>query len=209
MSSEPGHIVDTVDLLYFLLAGQENLLLKLLGEPLTVPVAVYDPEERGLPEHALQRSELLSEMRQAVRHYEIAAHGGHKDPDLVDRVRRVDDLYDTQRLAVVSLTSEERHLSAWLQSRDGVANHGINAAMGPAEAACVAIAWHRNWTIVTDDTDALTVLGELHDSHFEYERISKLLIRAANSNMITADESNSIHEEMTRNDFWDHDRPFS
>jgi predicted nucleic acid-binding protein len=181
----------------------------LLGEPLTTPVTVYDPEERSLAEDALQRSELLSEVRRCIRHYEIAAHSGHKDPDLVDRVRRIDDLYETQRLAVVSSTSQERHLTAWLQSRDGVANHSINVALGPGEAACVAIAWHRNWTLVTDDTDALTVLGELHDSHFEYERIRKLLIRAANSNMITADEANSIHEEMTRNGFWDHEQPFS
>lgn len=208
MSSNPGHIVDTVVLLYFLLASQENLLLRLLSEPLAVPVTVYDPEERGLSEESLRRSELLSEMRQAVRHYEIAGHSGQKDPDLARRVHRVDDLYDTHRLTVVSMTSEERYLAARLQSRDAVSDHSINAPLGPGEAACVAIAWHRDWTIVTDDTDALTVLGELQNSNYEYERIRKLLIRAANSNMITPAEANAIHEVMTLNGFWDRTRPF-
>jgi hypothetical protein len=71
--SEGSHIIDTVVLMYFLLVGREALLGDLMGRPLQVPLAVYDPEDRKLQEGASPRSELLSEMRQAVRHYEAAA----------------------------------------------------------------------------------------------------------------------------------------
>lgn len=70
MSSDDKHIIDTVVLLYFLLVGEEDLLCTLLGTPLQVPLAVYDPEDRDLPPTAHRRTELLSEMRQAVGHYE-------------------------------------------------------------------------------------------------------------------------------------------
>ncbi len=73
MSSEGDHILDTSVLLYFLLVERAELLADLIGRPLQVPLAVYDPEDRALPETALRRSELPSEMRQAVRHYESRA----------------------------------------------------------------------------------------------------------------------------------------
>ena len=49
MSSDDKHIIDTVVLLYFLLVGEEELLCTLVGTPLQVPLAVYDPEDRNLP----------------------------------------------------------------------------------------------------------------------------------------------------------------
>lgn len=52
MSSDHKHIIDTVVLLYFLLVGEEELLCTLVGTPLQVPLAVYDPEDRDLPQQA-------------------------------------------------------------------------------------------------------------------------------------------------------------
>ena len=81
MSSDNQHILDTVVLLYSLLADEEELLGKLIGWPLRVPFAVYDPEERSIPLEASPRPDLLSEMQQAVGYYDSAARStGDTEP---------------------------------------------------------------------------------------------------------------------------------
>lgn len=207
MSSDNDHIIDTVVLLYFLLAEQEDLLCALLGQPLQVPYAVYDPEDRIPPTDSVSRSELLSEMRQAVRHYQrVTKTGGDTEPLL--RVRRVDLLYDDGRLVPVAMTQEEYLLAARLQSTD-TTDYGIRIPLGPGEAACVAISWKRSWTVVTDDSDAFKVLDKLHGNReYRYERIRKLLIRAANEGHVTREEANDIHARMCSQSFWDSERPF-
>ena len=184
MSSDDKHIIDTVVLLYFLLVGEEDLLCTLLGTPLQVPLAVYDPEDRDLPPAAHRRAELLSEMRQAVGHYESSARLTGDD-DSLSRVRRIDSLYDEGRLASVQMTPDERLLAAKLESADAL-QYGVQVPLGPGEAACVAISFERGWTIATDDSDALKVLKKLHRGQdFRYERIRKLLIRAAEEGHVT------------------------
>ena len=160
MSSDDKHIIDTVVLLYFLLVGEEDLLCTLLGTPLQVPLAVYDPEDRDLPPMARRRAELLSEMRQAVGHYESSARLTGDD-DSLSRVRRIDSLHDEHRLVPVPMTPEERLLAAKLESAEAL-GYGVRVPLGPGEAACVAISFERGWTIATDDSDALKVLQKLH-----------------------------------------------
>ena len=207
MSSDDKHIVDTVVLLYFLLVGEEELLCTLLGTPLQVPLAVYDPEDRDLPPTAARRAELLSEMRQAVGHYESSA-GLTGDTDSLSRVRRIDSLHDASRLVSVPMTPEERMLAVKRQSA-GALDYGIRVPLGPGEAACVAISFERGWTIATDDSDALTVLEKLHGNQpFRYERIRKLLIRAAEEGHVTREEANRHHAAMRSHGFWDSGRPF-
>lgn len=215
MLSEGSHIIDTVVLMYFLLVGREALLADLMGRPLQVPLAVYDPEDRRPPEGTSPRSELLSEMRQAVRHYEAAAEAAadSESSDLevesFDRIKRIDDLYDEGTLVTVAMTSEELLLAAQLQSSDTSA-HGLNVGLGPGEAACVAISHTRGWTIATDDADAFKVLDRLHAGHdYPYERIRKLLVRAADEGRISREEANQLHDEMRSLGFWDSGQPFS
>jgi len=98
----------------------------------------------------------------------------------------------------------ERRLAARLQSRDGAVQYGLRVPLGPGEAACVAIAWERVWTIATDDEDALKVLDQMHDGcTYPYERIRGLLIRSANEKLISTNEANEIHAEMRALGFWD------
>lgn len=209
MSSDQPCIVDTVVLLYFLLAEQDALLRELVGAPVAVPLTVYDPEEQTLPDGALRRSELLSEMRQSIRHYEALADPETSGPGMVERVRRVDALHEQGLLETIAMDADERSLSAHLQSRDGAADHGLPLPLGPGEAACVAIASTRGWTIVTDDTAALTVMEIRHGADgFEYERIRRLLIRAAHQGLITEAGANAIHAEMRQLGFWDTGQPF-
>ena len=207
MSSDVKHIVDTVVLLYFLLVGEEELLCTLLGTPLCVPLAVYDPEDRDLPPTARRRAELLSEMRQVVGHYESSA-GLTGDADSLSRVSRIDSLYDDSRLVSVPMTPEEGLLAARLQSADAL-EYGVRVPLGPGEAACVAISFERGWTIATVDSDALTVLNKLHGNRaFRYERIRKLLIRAAEEGHVTREEANRLHAAMRSHGFWDSGQPF-
>ena len=203
-------IIDTVVLLYFMLTRREQLLLRLLGRPLQVPLVVYDPEEEGLPTPALQRAELLSEMRQAIRHYETRARTSAADRDRFNRLRNIDDLHREGLLETVSLQDDERLLAADLQSREAVARFTVRTPLGAGEASCVAIAFRRGWTIATDDNDALTVLSELHGGEdFAYHRIRSLLIRAGDEGLVTRDEANRIHQDMRAEGFWDAGTPFA
>lgn len=213
--SEGSHIIDTVVLMYFLLVGREALLGDLMGRPLQVPFAVYDPEDRNLQEGTSPRSELLSEMRQAVRHYEAAAEAAAESEssdheiESFNRIKRIDDLYDEGGLVPIAMTSEELLLSARLQSSDASV-HGLKVGLGPGEAACVAISYTREWTIATDDADAYKVLNRLYgDSEYPYERIRKLLVRAAEEELISSEEANRLHDEMRTLGFWDTGQPFS
>lgn len=208
MSSDGKHIIDTVALLYFLLVGEEDLLCTLLGTPLQVPLAVYDPEDRDLPPMARRRAELLSEMRQVVGHYESSARLTGDD-DSLSRVRRIDSLHDEGRLVPVAMASDERLLAAKLESPDAL-DYGLRVPLGPGEAACVAISFERGWTIATDDSDALKVLRKLHGNQdFPYERIRKLLIRAAEERHVTPEEANDLHAAMRSHGFWDSGQPFA
>ena len=213
--SEGPHIIDTVVLMYFLLVGREALLGDLMGRPLQVPFAVYDPEDRDLQGGASPKSELLSEMRQAVRHYEAAAEAAAESEssdheiESFNRIKRIDDLYDKGGLVTVAMTSEELLLSARLQSSDAFA-YGLKVGLGPGEAACVAISYTRGWTIATDDTDALKVLDQFRGGrNYPYERIRKLLVRAADEGHISSEEANLLHEEMRTLGFWDSGQPFT
>ena len=197
-------IVDTVVLLYFLLTGQEDLLIRLLGSPLRVPFVVYDPDEPDVSEALQVRVDLLSEIRQSIHHYETRSATDELSRKRRDRVRRVDELHRKGLIEPIRLTPRELSLTADLQRRDRATMYKISTPLGPGESACIAIAHCRGWTIATDDNDALTALSEINSGQsFPYTRIRALLIRATNERLITPDKANRIHREMRTAGFWD------
>ncbi len=207
MSSDESHVLDTVVLLYFLLADQEELLGELVGWPVRVPFAVYDPEDRAIPLESSPQPDLLSEMRQIVRYYGSLAES-NGDTESLSKVSRVDRLHDERRLVAEAMDPLEQRLADQLQG-PYASNFGLQAPLGPGEAACVAIAHRRDWTLVTDDSDALKVLSGLSgDKPYKYERIRKLLVRAADERTITRHQANRIHAEMKAHGFWDSTCPF-
>ena len=202
------YITDTPALQYFLLTGEIKLLLNLLGSPLQVPLAVYDPEDRDVRFTNELRTSLLSEMRKAIFHYKNKEHFREENSDY-SRLLQVDNLYSTQILIPVAMKADELELSAALQSRNEATKYGVKAGLGPGEAACVAIAFHRGCTIVTDDNDALKVMKRLYEGRdFPYERIRKLLKRAARDGHISESAANNLHQEMLDKGFWDTESPF-
>ena len=88
-------VVDTVVLRYFLFVEREDLLLELLGNPLSVPRTVFDPDERtGLPEDVMseiRRSTTVQRRRSVdkTRSQESRSDASHN----ADRLAAISDLH--------------------------------------------------------------------------------------------------------------------
>ena len=103
---------------------------------------------------------------------------------------------------------DEQRLADDLQGA-GAFELGLKVPLSPGEAACVAIAIRRQWTIATDDSDALKALAGLQgNSEYHYERIQKLLVRAANEGLVSESGANRIHARIVSYGFWDTGCPF-
>ena len=204
-----GAVVDTVVLLYFLLADEFALLLDLLGRPLRVPLVVLDVnEEPGTPPHA------MSELTEAIDHEDrkskdLAATEGERvaAAERRDKLTRVFDLVEDGSIEIVEMSPAELERFAALQDAKRAGEFGLVFVLDPGEAACLAIAIERNLVLATDDGDALKALAKLSSEH-GYERIRKLLRRAADEGRITQQQANDIHGRMRELGFWDREHPF-
>lgn len=208
MSFEGEHITDTSVLGYFLLADAFDLLTDLLGCPVQVPTDVYDPDDLREQDGGTPPEDLLSEMRRGIMRYEHKAKQGGSAEDVM-RFRQVDALCEKGLIRPILMSEEELVMAGLLRSANEAGRYGIKAVLGAGEAACVAIARHRSWVIVTDDNNALKVMDFLHDNRaYRFERIRKLLKRAADDGFITRSTANGIHRIMTSKGFWDRKLPF-
>ncbi len=205
----PRSVADTVILHYFLLADQAELLLRQLGRPIAVPRIVFDPDEEDeVPEDA--RSELTRGISVKGR----AAKDLARDP--VARLRAVTnqtrlnvihDLHSSGDVLVVDLDKRELRMLGTLTSPSGCSSFNLKFPLHAGEAACVAIAINRGLMLATDDSDALKALKSGGHTR-PYQRVRKLLIEAAESNLISRAEANGIHAEMRSLGFWDTQPPF-
>lgn len=208
-SESPTSVVDTVVLRYFLLVDEIDLLVDLLGAPLAVPRIVYDPEEElDTPDDA------RSEITRSVSYQDRASRDPARDPTTqaeaahhADRLRTIEAMHRTGRTVVVDLGDEERDLFARLTSPTMCKSFDLRFPLDPGEAACLAVAVSRDLVLATDDADALRALDH-HRAGHPYERIRRLLIRAADSGMCTRERANEIHAGMRRAGFWDRQVPF-
>lgn len=205
---EPA-VVDTVVLRYFLFVDRQDLLVALLGRPLMVPLVVFDPEEGDVPEGAM--SELTRSIHiQARWSADVARLGGIRATAArnADRLRRIREMLMGGDVEPVRLGDEELDLFARLTSRDTARELGLSFALQAGEAACVALAVGRGWVLATDDQDALRALERLDSGH-PYERVRRLLQRAAAEGLVTEQEANGIHDEMRLLGFRDSEQPFA
>jgi hypothetical protein len=211
VSSKPraDGVIDSVVLHYFLLVDRAPLLLDLLGVPLRVPRLIFDPEdEPGTSPMA------MSEMNRSIDYHRRRATDPSRLPperkeaeQYAERLATIADLHARAELEIIDMTDDERALFGQLTSPTGVTEFGLHFPLDPGEAACLAIALRRGWVLATDDTDALKALARASTRH-PYERIRKLLIRAATEDLVTRAEANEIHEAMTAAGFWDRGRQF-
>ena len=205
---EARSVVDTVVLRYFLLVDEADLLVRLLGEPILMPTVVFDPGEGDIPEAA--RSELT---RSVAYQRRVAADeersreerdGAHIRATRLDSIR---DLDDAGVIAAVDLTAAELSTMASLTDPARARGLGLTFGLDLGEAACLALAMHRDLVVATDDSDALTALEAMSPGH-PYERIRRLLVRAAAEELISEEEANRVHREMAEQGFWDSTPPF-
>lgn len=202
MSFEGEHIIDTSVLSNFLLVGATDLLMKLLGSPLQVPLAVYDSDEIGSREQAGPLGEGLSEIGKGILHFT------HRQREDLERMSEVDLLYNSEQLVTIDLMPEERELFIALNTGAAMAQFGFKGVIGAGESACIAIAHFRDWAIATDDNLAHKIMEHLSDGDYSYERTRKLLVRAADENLISKSEANRLHSEIVNKGFWDKKLPF-
>lgn len=203
-------IVDTVVLRYFLFSSRFDLLGDLLGAPLGVSRIVYDPDEDSSADEAA-----MSELTRSIRHQSLVSEDrGRSDGERAlaeikaERLTRVHDRHREGLLTVIDMEPGELAMFAHLTDPAlASAELELVFALDPGEAACVAVALGRGLVLVTDDTDALRAAEVLQPGH-PYERIRKLLKRAAQEELVTRAEANTIHAAMTQMGFWDRERPF-
>jgi hypothetical protein len=205
---QPSCVVDTVVLLYFLLAGEAGLLIDTLGPPLATPRIIYDPDEGDVPDIA--RSEMT---RSVAYHQQIATDPTH-DSTARDRAATnakrlvaIIELYRANTLVTMDLTIEELGILGNATSPTRCGSYGLLFPLSPGEAACLAIALTRNLPLATDDGDALRALRHARPNH-PYQRIRKLLIQSVNQRRISRARANAIHRDMTSLGFWDSQLPF-
>jgi len=207
-SALPSCVIDTVVLLYFLLAGEADLLLDALGRPAGTPRIVYDPDEGDVPDDA------RSEITRSISYYRQAATDPARDVTARDqaatnakRLRGVTELYSTGNLLIMDMATEEHAIFSKATSPHGCGSYGLSFPLGPGEAACLAMAVARDLPLVTDDGDALRALRRISPDH-PYQRVRKLLIQAGEQRRITRARTNAIHRDMTALGFWDVRLPF-
>lgn len=209
-------VIDTVVLHYFLVVDHGDLLLQLLDPPVGVPRIVFDPDDDDATDA------MVSELRQNIRFEDrIASEGPEpEDPSSPEftrsretakqraaSLRRVEALVASERLQVLDLTEDEWADFARLTAHRPDSELGLFIPLGDGEAACLAIAIERGHVLATDDGDALRVLDQLASGH-PYERTRRLLIRAANTGLISHAQANAIHTKMRDAGFWDTTLPF-
>lgn len=201
-------VVDTVILHYFLLAEEFNLLLDILDPPVVVPRIVFDPDESDGSEAA------LSELTRNVRYEQRLAHAPstsetdrERTKANIARLPQMREYVKRGDVEVVDMTPAELSTFARLTADAPDASLQLLAPLGAGEAACVAIAIERSYTLATDDTDALRVLNQLRPDH-PYERTRRLLVRAATESRISRGEANETHRRLRELGFWDRLAPF-
>lgn len=204
----PSCVVDTVVLLYFLLAGEADLLIDTLRPPLGTPRIIYDPDEGNVPDTA--RSEMT---RSVAYHQQVAIDPTHESTardraaENAKRLLAITELYAANKLVIMDLNADELEILGKATSPTGCGSYGLPFPLSPGEAACLAIALARNLPLVTDDGDALRALHHARPNH-PYQRIRKLLIQCVAQGRISRTQANAIHHDMTSLGFWDSHSPF-
>ena len=200
-------IVDTVVLRYFLLVERFDLLAQVLGDRITASRIVYDLGD-------LDKDIVHSEMAISIQIQNIRSADPKRSREereraemFAERLSNIHDCCRSGRISVVDMSRRERSIYSRLSSGDNIGGYDIAFPLGDGEAASIAIAVERGWTLATDDNDALKALRKLRPDHPSL-RIRRILIDAADLGFITPAEANNIHAEMRNCGFWDKVPPY-
>lgn len=181
--------------------------MKLVGSPLAVSRTIYDPDEGDVPPEA------MSEMTRAIFDQRRRFDDLLQPEDLraaankrMQRLHAIHSLHGIGLVEVLDMTPSELKTFATLTDPAAAASNGLLFSLAGGEAATIALAVGRGLVCATDDNDALKALATLAPGH-KYERIRKLLQRAAKEGHVTRETANRIHDDMRRAGFWDKTPP--
>jgi hypothetical protein len=179
-----------------------------LSAPIAVSRVVFDPDEGDPPEEA------SSEIRRSILVQTKTSHDRNITDD--DRalaaekarcLRQAYEIHERSEITVIDLSESALALFARLTSPDHVEDYVLRFPLNVGEAASLAIAVTEELVLATDDSDALTALHAIRPSH-PYERIRRLLHRAAKEGRLSESEANDLHARMRELGFRDRGVPF-
>jgi predicted nucleic acid-binding protein len=142
-------VCDTTPIRYFVLVGQFDILVRVLGGNVCVPRQVMDPDED--PDGI---ESLVSEIARSERYWAKRS----VDPEATQNWDRLRKLRARDDIRVVDLEDDELGAFSEMVSPGYAKSIGLAGPLGPGEAAVIAIAESRAWTAAMDDALAREVL---------------------------------------------------
>lgn len=144
-------VCNTTPVRHFALSGHFELLVRLLGGVVRTPREVLDPDED--PQGP---DRLLSEIGQSERYWIFRAAA----PDRTERWSRLHSLRARTDIEILDLSDEELPTYAEIQTIAYARGLGFAAALGPGEAAVVAVCENRGLAAVIDDAAGRAAYGD-------------------------------------------------
>jgi len=179
-------ICNTSPIRYFSLVGQFDLLVRLLGGEAHVPREVLDLDED--PDGI---ESLVSEIARSERYWAKRS----TSPESMENWSRLRALRSRTDISILDLEGEELAAFAELVSPSYPMTVGLVGALGPGEAAVIAISENRGWTAALDDWLARDVLVQ-RSPGTSIVTTRDLLRRAAAQQLVDSAEAQLIYDDM-------------
>lgn len=185
-SPAEAEICDTTPVRYFALAGQFDLLARILGGMVKVPRQVLNPDEdpNGI-------AALLSEIGRSERYWLKRS----RDPQSMDYYSRLRAIRDRSAIEVIDLTPDEELAFAQMTLPSYLKPFGKIGPLGSGEAAVIAIAEARAWSAVMDEATGREVLGH-RSPGTPVHTTRDLLRRAVSVALVGSVEADLIYRDM-------------
>jgi predicted nucleic acid-binding protein len=179
-------ICNTSPVRYFALVGQFDLLVRLLDGQARVPRQVLDPEED--PDGI---ESLISEVARSERYWAKRS----TDPESMENWSRLRALRSRTDITVVDLEGEELPVFAELVGPSYPRTVGLVGALGPGEAAVIAVSENRGWTAALDDALARDVIAH-RSPGVSVTTTRGLLRRGVAQQLLDSAEAQLIYDDM-------------
>lgn len=186
MSQHEPVVCNTSPVRYFALVGQFDLLVEALGGEVCVPRLVLDPQED--PDGI---ENLVSEIARSERYWAKRS----VDPEKMENWSRLRALRSRNDIRIVDLEDAELAAFAELVGSSYPRTIGLVGALGPGEAAAIAISESRGWMAALDDALAREVLGR-RSPGTAVVTTWDLLRRAVAQQLVDSAEAQLIYDDM-------------
>lgn len=186
MSQHELVVCNTSPVRYFALVGQFDLLVRLLGGEARLPREVLDPDED--PDGI---ESLVSEIARSERYWAKRSI----DPEKMENWSQLRALRSRTDITIIDLEGEELSAYSELVGPSYPKSMGLVGALGPGEAAVIAISESRGWTAGLDDALARQVLSE-RSPGTAVVTTRGLVRRAVGQELVDSAEAQLIYDDL-------------